>query len=331
MELCFSEEKYSAATGINFEEFLMITEKNQVILRQFTYQKEKLIACLNVGIPILGFIAALYFIQYIKLADIVSLIIMYIVTTLGITVGFHRLFTHKSFETNIIVKVFFLILGSMAAQGSLLFWVASHRKHHQYTDVEGDPHSPVLPGGFYNAHIGWMLNFNYKQRYLIELVPDLVRNRLLLTTNFYYPTWVILGILSPGIFVGLYYHSWEGFISGCFWGGIVRIFIVHQVTWAINSICHLYGTQTFKLGDNSKNNVILGLLGLGEGWHNNHHAFPTSAKHGLFWWQFDFSYYFIKICSWLGLITNIKIPTMQQINKKLENSNGQQNISTLDY
>lgn len=247
---------------------------------------------------------------------------MYVLTTLGITVGFHRLFTHRSFQTGKTIQVILGIMGSMAVQGPLLFWVACHRRHHQNSDRSHDPHSPHLSGqdmrgrliGLWHSHIGWMLNHDSED--WVRFVPELLRDQLIFKINNLYFVWVCLGLLIPAILGGLLTWTWQGMISGLLWGGFVRIFLVHHSTWSINSICHLYGSYNYETNDQSKNNFLCALLSCGEGWHNNHHAFPSSARHGLEWWQFDLSYIVIYLLKKIGFIWDVKIPTAKMLESK---------------
>jgi stearoyl-CoA desaturase (delta-9 desaturase) len=240
---------------------------------------------------------------------------MYVLSGLGITVGFHRLFTHRAFETSRAVELVFVVLGSMAAQGPLFRWVAMHRRHHQFSDQQDDPHSPHHKGrgvlgllrGFWHAHIGWA--FEADPPNMARYVKDLQQSRLLRTTNALFPFWVVLSLLMPALVGGLLTGSWMGALLGLVWGGLVRIFLVHHVTWSVNSVCHLWGGRPFPVADQSRNNFVFGVLALGEGWHNNHHAFPTSARHGLRWWQLDVSYWVIRALALVGLARKIGLPT----------------------
>jgi len=232
---------------------------------------------------------------------------MYVLTVVGITVGFHRLFTHRAFETNRVVQFVLAVLGSMAVEGPLLKWVAIHRRHHQHSDTHEDPHSPHEYGdsflgllrGLWHAHVGWF--FEPDPPNLQHYVKDLQQSTLLRTTSSLFPLWVALGILTPAVLGGLLTGTWMGVVSGLLWGGLARIFLVHHVTWSINSICHLWGSRPFRTADQSRNNFLFGVLGFGEGWHNNHHAFPTSARFGLRWWQIDLGYWLISVLVALGL------------------------------
>lgn len=238
---------------------------------------------------------------------------MYVLTALGITVGYHRLFTHRSFKTHTATQWILTVLGSMAAQGTLIQWVACHRRHHQKSDKPGDPHSPHLHGqgirgvlrGLWHSHVGWV--FDAETPRPSTYVPDLLKSRNLRLASQLFPLWVAVGLVLPALIGGLLAGSWMGAWLGLLWGGLVRIFLVHHVTWSVNSICHFWGTQPFPHGDHSKNNFLFGLLAMGEGWHNNHHAFPTSARHGLRWWQIDISYFVIRALELLGLAWDVKL------------------------
>jgi stearoyl-CoA desaturase (delta-9 desaturase) len=247
---------------------------------------------------------------------------MYALTGLGVTVGYHRLFTHRAFETNRVMQATLAILGSMAVEGSLLRWVANHRKHHQHSDQPGDPHSPHLHGagflnmlrGLWEAHVGWI--FQPAARGLHKYIADFQSDRFLRTISALFPLWVLLGLLIPAGLAALITHTWTGALLGFVWGGLVRIFFVHHVTWSINSVCHIWGTRPFRSHDHSRNNPILGVVAFGEGWHNNHHAFPSSARHGLHWWQIDVSYFVIAAMSRVGLAWNVRTPTPERIASK---------------
>jgi stearoyl-CoA desaturase (Delta-9 desaturase) len=249
--------------------------------------------------------------------DFALLLTLYMLTGLGITVGYHRLFVHHSFETNALVKLVLAILGSMAVEGPLFRWVGMHRRHHQHADMAGDPHSPHSHGGgvlgllrgIWHAHIGWL--FDPEPLDLDRYIQDLSRSRMLRVASALFPLWVALGLLIPAILGGLLTRTWAGVWTGLIWGGLVRIFLIHHVTWSVNSACHLWGWRPFRSNDESRNNALFGILALGEGWHNSHHAFPTSARHGLRWWQIDISYWVIWTLARLGLAWDVKLPTRQ--------------------
>ena len=247
---------------------------------------------------------------------------MYLGSAFGVTVGYHRLFTHRAFETNRVVKAILGVLGSMAVEGPLFRWVATHRRHHQHSDEPEDPHSPHLHGdgfwgmlrGLWHAHMGWL--FTPDSPGLGRYVGDLRKERLLRYISALFPLWVLLSMLIPAVLGGLLTLSWRGALLGFLWGGLARIFIVHHVTWSINSVCHLWGYKSFRGDDESRNNVIFGVLALGEGWHNNHHAFPTSARHGLRWWEIDISYWMIKAMQAVGLAWKVRVPEPAAIQAK---------------
>jgi stearoyl-CoA desaturase (delta-9 desaturase) len=249
--------------------------------------------------------------------DLGLLLGLYLLTALGVTVGFHRLFTHQSFRTNHVVQFVLSALGSMAVEGPLLQWVAQHRRHHAHSDRPGDPHSPHLHSGgtlgllrgIWHAHVGWL--FEPDSPDLERYVRDLRRWRLLRVVSALFPMWVVLSLLIPAALGGLLTASWMGVLSGLIWGGLVRIFLVHHVTWSINSVCHLWGSHPYRSNDESRDNLVFGLLGLGEGWHHTHHVFPTSARHGLRWWQIDISFYVIRTLALLGLAQGVKVPSKQ--------------------
>lgn len=279
---------------------------------------------LVVIIPFLGFAAAIYLLwgrgfDWLHLSLLVG---MYIVTAGGITVGFHRLFTHRSFETNRFLKAVFAIAGSMAVQGPLFQWVATHRRHHQHSDHDEDPHSPHGHGagvwgtirGALHAHVGWIFQPDAPDLY--RYVGDLKKDRVLTWISNTFPLWVVAGMLLPALLGGLISMSWSGALFGFLWGGLARLFLCHHVTWSINSVCHIWGSKDFRSDDESRNNVIFGVLALGEGWHNNHHAFPTSARHGLRWWQFDASYVFIRGMEMLGLASKVRVPNQEAMAAK---------------
>jgi stearoyl-CoA desaturase (delta-9 desaturase) len=270
-------------------------------------------------VPLLGVIAAPFFLWGwgFHWTDLGLLVGMYLLTALGITVGFHRLFVHRSFETYTWVQFILAVLGSMAVQGPLLHWVAMHRRHHQYSDTPDDPHSPQHEGqgvlgllrGFWHAHIGWF--FQTEPPDLDRYVKDLTAIPALRAASALFLLWVALGLVIPAVVGGLLTQSWVGIWTGLIWGGLVRIFLVHHVTWSVNSACHLWGWRPFRSDDESRNNFLFGVLALGEGWHNTHHAFPTSARHGLRWWQPDASYWVIRLLALLGLAWNLKLPTKE--------------------
>ena len=284
---------------------------------------ERVAALIAILVPFAGLIWAMVLVwgrgfDWLNLGLLVG---MYMATGLGITVGYHRLFAHRAFATSRIVHATLAVLGSMAVEGPLLRWVAFHRSHHQHSDRNHDPHSPHTHGagfrnmmrGFWRAHAGWFFQRHPRRE---EIVADLKAYRLLRILSLLFPLWVTLGLLIPSVLAGFVTRSWSGALLGLLWGGLVRICLVHHITWSINSVCHIWGTQPFKTHDHSRNNVIFGVLAFGEGWHNNHHAFPSSARHGLGWWQLDMSYLIIWLMSRLGLAWNVRTPPSDRIAAK---------------
>jgi stearoyl-CoA desaturase (delta-9 desaturase) len=267
-------------------------------------------------LPFLGLVTALVFLWGwgFGWVDFGLLVGGYALTALGVTVGFHRLFTHRSFETNRVVQFVLAVLGSMAVQGSVLKWVAFHRRHHQHSDTPDDPHSPHHQGngllgvlsGFWHSHIGWA--FRPDPEDLDRYAKDLRRSRTLRVASALFPLWIVLGLVIPAALGGVITGTWMGALLGLIWGGLVRIFLVHHVTWSVNSLGHLWGGRPYASGDESRNNFVLGILAMGEGWHNNHHAFPSSARHGLRWWQIDASYWVIRALALVGLAWKVRHP-----------------------
>jgi stearoyl-CoA desaturase (delta-9 desaturase) len=271
-----------------------------------------------VVVPFLGLILAITLLwgRGITWLELSLMAGMYVATGLGITVGYHRLFTHRSFETVRPMKFILAVLGSMAVEGPLLKWVATHRKHHQHSDRPEDPHSPHSRGGglrgviagFWHAHVGWVFTPDHPN--LMRYVRDLNADRVLRAISKLFGVWVMLGLLIPTGLGWLLTGTWTGALLGLLWGGLVRICLVHHVTWSINSICHMWGGRPYQGDDESRNNFICGILAFGEGWHNNHHAFPNSAAHGLRWWQVDVSYLLIRAMALVGLAWRVRVPTM---------------------
>jgi stearoyl-CoA desaturase (delta-9 desaturase) len=275
---------------------------------------EKTVNVIAVALPFAATIVAIPLLwnQLVSAADLTILVAMYLITAFGITIGYHRLLTHRAFETPRPMRYAFAIMGSMAVQGSVIAWVADHRKHHAFSDEEGDPHSPHGHGGgasgvlkgLWHAHVGWLIDGHGRAdwyRYAPELMEDPGMRRI----NRAFPALVGLGLLLPFAAGLLITGTLAGGLTALLWGGLVRIFFVHHVTWSINSICHFMGTQRFVTDDESRNVFWLSILSLGESWHHNHHAFPRSANHGLRWWEVDISGIVIGGLEKVGLATNV--------------------------
>jgi stearoyl-CoA desaturase (delta-9 desaturase) len=243
--------------------------------------------------PLLGMLLAirLLWMRAVNWTDLALLAGMYTVSMFGVTIGYHRMLAHRSFRPHPVVKAILLILGSMSAEGPAIDWAATHVKHHAQSDRPGDPHSPV--DGFFHAHLGWLFNGladpNVYCRYL-------VKDRIVVFISYTFWLWWGLSLFVPFLIGG-----WSGLI----WGGLVRLFLVQHVTFSVNSVCHLFGRRDFETNDQSHNEWIVGLLAFGEGWHNNHHAFPRSAFQGLHWWQLDLSGFIILILERLGLVSDV--------------------------
>ena len=224
--------------------------------------------------------------------DLAIFAFMYAITGFGITIGYHRLFTHRAFETSRVTRTLLAICGSMAVEGSVITWVADHRKHHAFADEEGDPHSPHVHAeegfagalkGLWHAHVGWMLGDNTHGRASARrYAPDLIEDAPIRWVNRTFLFWVGVSLVVPFLLgFALSGFSLVGGLLGLLWGGFVRIFLLHHMTWSINSVCHFFGRRRFETDDESRNVFWLALPSLGEAWHHNHHAFPTSAFHGL--------------------------------------------------
>jgi len=285
----------------------------------------------TVLIPFLGtaLAIALFWVAPIGYSEIALFLIFYVLTVIGIEVGYHRLFSHRSFQTSRPIQALLAILGSMAAQGGVIFWVAHHRRHHQYTDQPGDPHSPHLHGegflgtlsGLWHAQAGWVLDGEITNSAVFA--KDLLRDPLISTINRWQQVWVLAGLLIPTLLNGLIVGTWLGALQGLLWGGLVRIFVGQQIVNATNSVCHWYGNRPFKSDDMSTNNWLLAIPSLGQSWHNNHHAFPNSAVAGLYWWQVDVSTWLIRSLQYLRLAQNVKTPSVEMLSAKLITSNTQ--------
>ena len=278
---------------------------------------EKRVNLLAVALPFAGTIAAIFLFwnSVVSATDLAILAVMYVLTGLGVTVGYHRMLTHRAFQAPKPVEYTFAVLGSMAVQGPLLDWVADHRKHHAHADHEGDPHSPHVGHGdgtmgvlrgLWHAHVGWLLS-DQGQASARKYAPDVYEDRGLRVISRGFPQLVLASLLLPALAGYLLTGSIAGAATGLLWGGLVRIFFVHHVTWSVNSVCHFLGTRRFETDDQSTNVAWLSVLSFGESWHHNHHAFPRSAAHGLRRWEhaLDPSALVIKSLEKLGLARNV--------------------------
>jgi stearoyl-CoA desaturase (Delta-9 desaturase) len=272
-------------------------------------------------VPLAGTIAAivLAFLYPVGRLELALFLGMWLLTGLGVSAGYHRLFTHRSYKATTAVRMALAIMGSMAGLGPVISWSAMHRRHHQCADHDGDMHSPNLHGpglrgrirGFMHAHVSWMLKHEYPN--IVYYVPDLLEDRPIVRVSRHYQTWVLLGLAIPAAVGGLVSGSLLGALTGFLWGGLVRMFVVSQSISALNSVLHTIGSRRFQLPDHSGNNWLLGLIIWGEGWHHNHHAFPRSASFGLAWYRADISYWFIQLLESLGLAWDVRVPTAEQV------------------
>jgi stearoyl-CoA desaturase (Delta-9 desaturase) len=287
----------------------------------------------TLSVPFLGFIVAVITLFYsrVTITDLSLLVSMYFLTFIGVTVGFHRYFAHKAFKTKPVIRIILAILGSMAAFGPISNWVATHRRHHRYTDQPGDPHSPYFYEekklnklyGLWHSHIGWMMNS--KMTNSILFAGDLIRDPIIGKINKLYLLWVILGLIIPAVIDGVITLSWIGLLKGLLWGGLVRLFFVHNSMSYISSFGHLWGSNDFISPDESRNNHAIALLTFGESLHNNHHAFPSSAIFGLKWWQLDVGGWVIRILELVNLVWDVKFPSQVAIKAKKTKAGIKQN------
>jgi stearoyl-CoA desaturase (delta-9 desaturase) len=265
----------------------------------------------GVLVPFVGVLAAVVLLwnRAVDEIDLAILAVGYLLAGLGVTVGYHRLLTHRAFQTHKPVEYAFAVLGSGALQGSVLDWVSDHRKHHAHTDEEGDPHSPHVGhgsglSGLWHAHTGWLFETHGQadyRKYARDLLEDPGMKRI--TKLFPLITLVSLGL--PALAGWLLHGNAEGALRGFVWGGLVRAFLLHHVTWSINSVCHFFGRRRFALDDHSTNVAWLSIISFGESWHHNHHAFPRSAVHGLRRWEVDPSAWVIRTLERAGLAWNV--------------------------
>ncbi|MGH2885116.1 MAG: acyl-CoA desaturase, partial [Solirubrobacteraceae bacterium] len=276
----------------------------------------KIANLIGVSVPPIGLIAAVVLLwnRAIGPFELALMIGLYVVTCLGVTLGYHRMFTHRAFESSRVFRAIIAVLGSMAVEGSVITWVADHRKHHTFTDQEGDPHSPHLSGpgfwggvkGLWHAHVGWLfetVGTAERERF----APDLLKDRVLRVIDKLFFVWVVLGFAIPFALGWVVGGGLGAALTALLWGGFVRVCLLHHVTWSINSICHFFGRRRFDVEDESRNVFSLAPLSMGEAWHHNHHAFPTSAFHGLSLWEriADPTGLLIAVFEKLGIVWNV--------------------------
>jgi stearoyl-CoA desaturase (delta-9 desaturase) len=263
--------------------------------------------------------------QSLRLSDLVVFAILYVATGLGITVGFHRHFTHRSFKTRPAIRAILAVLGSVAVEGPVISWVADHRKHHAFADQEGDPHSPHGHGGgirgalagLAHAHLGWLFIHTHRGK-RTRYAPDLLKDPVVRFVDRTFVLWAAAGFAAAfglGVAIG---GSVEAGLTGLLWGGAVRMLVLHHVTYSINSLCHYFGRRRFATSDESRNLLWLALPSFGEAWHHNHHAFPTSARHGLRRFELDPSAWVIRLLEKAGLASDVVRISPERQRRKLE-------------
>jgi stearoyl-CoA desaturase (delta-9 desaturase) len=283
---------------------------------------EQLMLYTFIIVPFLAFLAAIPVAWGwgMSWTDVILLNVFYWVSGWGVTVGFHRLFTHNSFKANRPLRAALAIAGSLAIEGPVIRWVADHRRHHAYSDKDGDPHSPwrygettgALAKGLAWAHIGWLFDEQHTNRE--KYAPDLMQDRDIRVISALFPVWVLVSLFLP-VGIGALVGGWQGALSAFFWGSLVRIFLLHHVTWSINSICHTIGERPFVSRDRSANFWPLAILSFGESWHNMHHADPTAARHGVLRGQLDSSARIIWFFEKFGWATNVRWPKPERLAK----------------
>ncbi len=290
---------------------------------------ERVSVLLGITVPFFGALYAAYLVTvntgdfdwfYVKLC-----LFLYVFTGLGITIGYHRLFTHESFKTSKAMELFFAILGTVAVQAGLIEWCARHSQHHQRSDKEGDPHSPWVYGdgpwnmfkGLLHAHVLWIFKLGpYPDNSCSRRLKQNPRVAFVDKTT---PFWFTLSLAFPAL-IGYVHDPEHGLLLGFLWGSCMRIFIVQHVTWSINSYCHMWGKRTFATSDRSGDSILFGILALGEGFHNGHHAFPQSSKHGFIYPWLDLSYVIITTLERLGLVYDVKRISEEDVERKLVQS-----------
>ncbi len=282
---------------------------------------EQVALALFIGIPFLAVIAAVPVAWggFLGWHDVILAVLFYTISGHGISIGFHRYFTHKSFKPNRPLKIVLAVAGSLAIEGPVIRWVADHRKHHKFSDRDGDPHSPWRYGnsiggltkGLYHAHIGWL--FDPEQTPQRQYAPDLLKDPDVVKVSRAFLYIVLFSLLAPAVIGGLWSWSLGGALTAFFWASLVRIALLHHVTWSINSICHTIGNRPFKSRDKSGNVWWLAVLSQGESWHNLHHADPTCARHGVLKGQLDTSARIIRWFEQAGWVTDVRWPVKERL------------------
>jgi stearoyl-CoA desaturase (Delta-9 desaturase) len=281
-----------------------------------------------VAVPLLAVLAAvpLAWGWGVGWRDIVIAVAFYYVSGLGISVGFHRYFTHGSFKATRPFKIALAVAGTLAIEGPVLTWVADHRRHHKYSDREGDPHSPwrfgsdwkALAKGLVYAHVGWLFDRGITSQE--KFCPDWLADSDIRRISGWFPQLSAVSLLAPAAIGGLWSWSWAGALTAFFWASLVRVSLLHHVTWSINSICHTFGKEEFEVRDKSRNVNWLAILSFGESWHNLHHADPTCARHGALKGQIDTAARLIWVAEKLGWVHDVRWPDEARLSGKLTGS-----------
>jgi len=282
---------------------------------------QRAVAGLLIAGPLVAVAAGTPFLwgHVIHLRDVIVAVVLYAVTGHGITVGFHRMFTHRSFKANRALKVALAVAGSMAVEGSVVSWVAAHRRHHVFSDQPGDPHSPALGPrtvigqlrGFAHAHVGWF--FLSDPTSAERFAPDLLSDHDVQVVSRMFPAFVVATFAVPFALGWALSGSMTGAVACLLWAGLARVALLHHVTWSINSVCHMVGRRPFTTNDQSRNVAPLALLSMGESWHNFHHAYPSSARHGAQPGQLDSSATLIRLFERVGCATKVRWPTAERL------------------
>jgi stearoyl-CoA desaturase (delta-9 desaturase) len=290
----------------------------------------RVLVAVFVALPLLALVAAAPFAWGWGLGwhDIVLALVFYVVSGLGISAGYHRYFTHLSFKARRPLRIALAVAGSLAFEGPVLTWVADHRRHHKYSDREGDPHSPwrfgtdwkALAKGLGFAHMGWMFEGNRTSQE--KFCPDLLADGAIRRISRSFIAFAAVSLLLPALAGGLWSMSWRGALTALFWAGLVRIALLQHVTWSINSICHTFGKEEFEVRDKARNVAWLAIASFGESWHNLHHADPTCARHGVLKGQIDISARLIWIFEKFGWVYNVRWPNVERLTAKRSGPNG---------
>ncbi|MCW2599558.1 MAG: Stearoyl-CoA 9-desaturase [Frankiales bacterium] len=293
----------------------------QIPTTEFKAKWEQIALAIFIVVPLLGVVGAGFVLWGTGLSwiDIVLTVVFYAISGHGITVGFHRYFTHGSFKATRPLRIALAIAGSLAIQGPVTRWVADHRRHHAFSDAEGDPHSPWRYGssfrglskGLFHAHVGWL--FDVEQTDQKRFAPDLLADKDIAGISRHFPALVAFSLLAPAVLGGLITMSWVGALTAFFWASIIRVGLLHHVTWSINSICHTWGARPFVTKDRAVNVWWLAAISMGESWHNLHHADPTCARHGVDKGQIDSSARIIAAFERFGWARDVRWPKPERL------------------